>query len=327
MAPATFCNTENPCQDPKTHLTFAETLLQKNLVLERDETKVLQINIGLVCDLKCTHCHLNAGPGRKEIMSLETMNQVIDFAFKHPFEILDITGGAPELNPHLETFIESLIPLKTTIILRSNLSALWKKGETLMNFLKEKKINIVTSFPSLNEIQAESVRGKGFFNKSIETLQKLNQLGYGHPNTGLKLDLVVNPSGAFLSPSQGSIEKRFRKTLQQKWNIHFNQLFSFSNVPLGRFRSWLKKTDNLENYMKKIRTAFNPCAVDGLMCKTLLSVSWDGYLFDCDFNQADRLHIGNQKTHITQLKELPAQGSKITVGDHCFTCTAGTGFT
>jgi radical SAM/Cys-rich protein len=255
------------------------------------------------------------------------MKQVTDFASAIPFDVIDITGGAPELNPDLPFLIESLTPLKTIIMLRSNLSALQKKGKPLMDFLRENRIHIVTSFPSLNEIQAESIRGKGSFSSGIETLKILNELGYGKPESGLMLDLVVNPSGAFLPASQKSLEIRFKTALEQKWNIRFNRLFCFANVPLGRFRSWLQQSQNFESYMQKLMTAFNPSAADGLMCRTLLSVSWDGYLFDCDFNQAAGLFMGNRKTHITELTEPPAPGSSIAVGEHCFTCTAGTGFT
>jgi radical SAM/Cys-rich protein len=217
--------------------------------------------------------------------------------------------------------------MKTAIMMRSNLSALQNKGKHLMEFLRENRVHIVTSFPSLNESQTESIRGKGSFITGIETLKILNELGYGMPGSGLMLDLVVNPAGAFLPPSQSSLEKRFKTTLEQKWDIRFNRLLCFANTPLGRFRSWLQESNNFENYMQKLVKAFNPSAADGLMCRTLLSVSWDGYLFDCDFNQAARLFMGNRKTHITELKEPPAPGSPIAIGEHCFTCTAGTGFT
>jgi len=310
-----------------TYDKFIKTLSKNNVILEREKTTTLQINTGLLCDRKCTHCHLSAGPERKELMSRETMKQVVDFASANHFEIIDITGGAPELNPDLPFLIESLMPLKTVIMLRSNLSALQSKGKPLMDFLRENRIHIVTSFPSLNELQTESIRGKDSFSSGIETLLMLNELGYGLPDSGLILDLVVNPSGAFLPPSQESLEKRFKTTLEQKWNVRFNRLFCFANVPLGRFRSWLENSQNFEGYMQKLITAFSPSAAGGLMCRTLLSVSWDGYLFDCDFNQAAGLFMENRKIHITELTEPPAPGSSIAVGEHCFTCTAGTGFT
>ncbi len=310
-----------------THNTFIKTLSKNNVILERERATTLQINTGLLCDRQCAHCHLSAGPERKELMSRETMKQIVDFASTGHFAVIDITGGAPELNPNLPFLIESLMPLETGIMLRSNLSALKNKGKPLMDFLRENRINIVTSFPSLNELQTESIRGKGSFSTGIETLKMLNALGYGLPDSGLVLDLVVNPSGAFLPPSQKSLEKRFKATLEQKWDIRFNRLFCFANAPLGRFRSWLQESQNFEGYMQKLLTAFNPSAAGGLMCRTLLSVSWDGYLFDCDFNQAARLFMGNRKTHITELTEPPAPGSSIAVGEHCFTCTAGTGFT
>jgi len=307
--------------------TFIRTLSKNNVTLERERATTLQINTGLLCDRQCAHCHLSAGPERKELMSRETMKQVVDFASAGHFEAIDITGGAPELNPDLFFLIESLMPLNAVIMLRSNLSALQSKGKPLTNFLRDNRIHIVTSFPSLNELQTESIRGKGSFRSGIETLTMLNELGYGLPDSGFMLDLVVNPSGAFLPPSQQSLEKLFKTTLEQKYNIRFNRLFCFANAPLGRFRSWLQQSQNFEGYMQKLVTAFSPSAAGSLMCRTLLSVSWDGYLFDCDFNQAARLFMGNRKTHITELTAPPAPGSSIAVGEHCFTCTAGTGFT
>jgi radical SAM/Cys-rich protein len=179
----------------------------------------------------------------------------------------------------------------------------------------------------LNEVQAESQRGKGTFRTSLDVLKKLVNLGYGQEKSGLELDLVVNPTGAFLPASQAETEKRFRRLLHQKWGIEFNELFCFANVPLGRFRSWLIKSGNYSNYLSKLKSAFNPCAVAGLMCRTLLSVSWDGYLYDCDFNQAAGLFMGNHKTHVSEMKNTPEPGSPIAMGDHCYTCTAGSGFT
>jgi len=185
----------------------------------------------------------------------------------------------------------------------------------------------VASFPSLNEVQLESFRGKESFQSSIDTLKTLNEMGYGKEKTGLELDLVVNPSGSFLPPSQAETENKFHRIIKQKWGICFNRLYTFANVPLGRFWTWLIKSGNFENYMEKLISAFNPCAVKGLMCRNLVSVSWDGYLFDCDFNQAAGLFLGKRKTHVSEIKNPTKPGTPIAADNHCFTCTAGSGFT
>ncbi len=306
---------------------FQQMLDRHGITLLKDNTTTLQINIGLRCNQTCRHCHLDASPSRGEMMIRETMDQVIEFARCGHFEIIDITGGAPELHPDLGNFIKSVSPYALKTILRSNLTALPRKLNHLVDILKESQTTIVASFPSLNEVQLESFRGKGSFQSSIDTLKTLNEMGYGKEKTGLELDLVVNPSGSFLPPSQIETENRFHRIIKQKWGIRFNRLYTFANVPLGRFRTWLVKSGNFENYMEKLISAFNPCAIKGLMCRNLVSVSWDGYLFDCDFNQAAGLFLGKQKIHVSEIKNPPEPGTPIAVGNHCFTCTAGSGFT
>lgn len=261
------------------------------------------------------------------MMAPETMEQVAQLA-RHPgFTTIDITGGAPELNPHINPFVQTLSRLGRRMIFRANLTALAADETGLMNLLADKQVAVAASFPSLNANQTDSLRGKGIFETSLDTLKRLNRLGYGWDGSELKLDLVVNPAGAFLPPSQESTRKRFAKTLKRKWGLSFNNLYSFANVPLGRFRKWLQKTDNLDNYMVKLVTAFNPCAVDGLMCRQLISVAWDGYLYDCDFNLARRLDLSGRRTHITEIDGPPKEKSPIATGEHCYTCTAGAGFT
>ena len=307
---------------------FRLTLARHGLELTRGQTTILQVNAGLLCNQACHHCHLEAAPGRKELMSQETVDQVAAFARRCHFQVIDITGGAPELNPNLAPTIEKLRPLAPRIMLRSNLTALTDgRRDYLMDLCRGRQIVIVASFPSLNEAQAESQRGQGVFQRSIAALQKLNSLGYGQPDSDLELNLVSNPTGSFLPSSQEQVEKRFRQVLERKWGIVFNHLFVFANVPLGRFRQWLERSGNLKGYMERLVSSFNPCAVEGLMCRTLISVSWDGYLYDCDFNQARGLYMCGRKTHISELEELPEPGSPITVSDHCYTCTAGAGFT
>jgi radical SAM/Cys-rich protein len=307
---------------------FHHTLFRHGLRLERGKTTILQINVGLLCNQGCRHCHLSAGPGRKENMDTETADTVIAYAKRSRFEAIDITGGAPELNPNIVKLIEGLSPHSPRLMFRSNLSVLSNgKREPLMGLLKDKRVVIVASFPSLNEAQADSQRGDGIFVKSIEALQKLNSMGYGQEETGLELVLVCNPTGAFLPSPQDQVTKRFREVLMKKWGIVFNNLYAFANVPLGRFRRWLKETGNLESYMGRLASSFNACAVEGLMCRTWVSVSWDGYLYDCDFNLARGLHMGKRKTHVSEMAGPPPEGNPIAVADHCYTCTAGPGFT
>ena len=307
---------------------FGQTLAKHGLSLTRLKTTTLQVNVGLLCNQACRHCHLEAGPKSEEVMSKETVDQVIDLARRFYFEAIDITGGAPEMNPHLGDMIKRLSLHSPRLMLRSNLTALaQEERQHLMDLCKQNRVVIVASFPSLNEAQAESQRGKGVFQESIEVLRQLNSLGYGKPGSGLELNLVSNPTGAFLPTSQEQLEKRFCQVLENKWGIVFNNLFTFANVPLGRFRHWLERSGNLDGYLQKLATSFNPCAIEGLMCRSLLSVSWDGYVFDCDFNQAADLYMGGKKTHISDLKELPEPGEPIAVSHHCYTCTAGAGFT
>ena len=307
---------------------FNLTLARHDLKLDRKTTRTLQVNVGYLCNQACRHCHLNAGPGHKKNMGLEIIQEVISYARTGGFEIVDITGGAPELNPHAETLIEGVCNVASRVMLRSNLSVLNDgKRNHLIKLLREKRVVIVASFPSLNEIQMDSQRGNGIFQMSIDALTKLNNLGYGHKGTGLELNLVSNPTGSFLPPDQVQAEKRFRQVLKRKWGIVFNNLYNFANVPLGRFRQWLVRTNNLETYIDKLYSNFNACAVDGLMCRTLVSVSWDGYLYDCDFNLARGLFMGGHKIHVSEMTGPPEPGGHIATADHCYTCTAGSGFT
>jgi radical SAM/Cys-rich protein len=307
---------------------FRQTLSRHGLRLERGQTTTLQINVGLFCNQTCRHCHLSAGPGRRENMDLETADQVVGYARRNSFEIIDITGGAPELNPNLVYLIKKLAPLAPRIMVRTNLSALNDgKRDYLFGIFKGYEVVVVASFPSINEAQADSQRGSGIFQKSIEALKRLNAEGYGEEGSGLELDLVSNPTGAFLPASQPEAEKRFRKVLEQKWGISFNNLYNFANVPLGRFRQWLSQSGNLEKYIQKLASSFNLCAMEGLMCRTLVSVAWDGYLYDCDFNLARGLYLGGTRIHVSKMSGPPAQGTPVAVADHCYTCTAGAGFT
>ena len=308
--------------------SFKNNLAQHGLQLARGKCTTLQVNVGLLCNQSCLHCHLDAGPSRKEIMSEQTVAEVMKLATRFRFEIIDITGGAPEMNPHIEKLVSSLSSLTHNLILRSNLTAIAAERQNrLLEILTEKKVTIIASLPSLNEVQSDSQRGKNSFATSINALRKLNSLGYGLPGSNLELNLVSNPVGAFLPPKQEQVENRFRQMLARKWNISFNSLYTFANVPLGRFLLWLETSDNLETYILKLASNFNPCTLEGLMCRSLISISWDGYLFDCDFNQSLELYMGGKKKHISELHDLPGPGETIAVSEHCYTCTAGSGFT
>lgn len=327
MAIPTPLKTPEPAEDCCSDL-FARTLAEQRLTLTRGQTRTLQLNLGFLCDLACRHCHLEAGPQRREVMSRATMEDVIAFARRVPFAVIDITGGAPELVPDLPYLLQSLAPLTGKLLLRSNLTAIAEEGrQALLKICVDHQVTIVASFPSLNAGQADAQRGGGVFERSLETLRRLNALGYGQPGSGLELDLVTSPAGAFLPAGQAQTEKHFKRQLATKWGIVFNQLYTFANVPLGRFRTWLQLSGNFDSYLESLRAAFNPCTIDSLMCRHQLSVAWDGTLYDCDFNLAAAIPLGSARKHVAQLLQGPEVGAAIATGEHCFACTAGSGFT
>lgn len=307
--------------------SFSHTLKKHALQLKRGATTTLQINVGLLCNLVCKHCHFECGPHRKEVMNRSTMDDVIGFAQRNSFELADITGGAPEMISDLDYLIENLRPLVDKIILRSNLTLLLEEEyKDILHSLIENKVAIVASFPSTNKGQTNSQRGDGIWQKSIQGLQKLNEYGYGLPGSDLELILVSNPTGAFMPTDQCKAERKFKNDLASKWNIEFTHLFTFANVPLGRFQKWLISSGNYDKYMAKLAGNFNGSTVSDLMCRTLISVSWDGYLYDCDFNQAASLPYSATPTHLNQIDRLP-EDTTIATENHCYGCTAGAGFT
>ncbi|MBC8018034.1 MAG: arsenosugar biosynthesis radical SAM protein ArsS [Verrucomicrobia bacterium] len=307
---------------------FKQTLDRHGLELTRGETTTLQINVGLACDLACRHCHLEAGPNRTELMDIATVEAVIACAERIRFTTIDITGGAPELLPQLPYLVKKLAPLTSRLIVRTNLNALARpQSADLPELYRSHGVTIVASLPAVNAAQTESQRGDGTWETSIAMLRRLNGIGYGMEGSGLELDLVANPTGAFLPAGQAQAERRFQQDLQRRYNIAFNNLFTFANVPLGRFRNWLEQSGNLDGYLQKLTESFNTCTLPGLMCRSLISVDWNGFLYDCDFNLAVGLHHGAHKQHISHLTTLPAPGTPIQVGDHCYSCTAGSGFT
>lgn len=328
FGPAKMTEEENKHLMTEPILPFSEFLAARELELTRSEAVTLQVNIGLRCNQSCRHCHLEAGPARHELMDMAVAEEVFDFARRNRFSVIDITGGAPELHPGLPQILENLAPLAPELILRSNLTLIGESSNKgLIDICRENRITIVSSFPSPNKAQSESLRGKETFEKLVAALRLLNSEGYGHAGSGLKLNLVSNPAGAFLPASQDQVERKFRRDLEKNWGIVFTNLYTFGNMPLGRFRHWLVQTGNEQAYMKKLAASFNPCTIPGLMCRSLVSISWDGYLYDCDFNQAANIPLGGKKLHISETEHPPLRGSPIAVGEHCYACTAGSGFT
>ena len=296
--------------------------------LRPNTLEVLQVNLGYMCNQTCKHCHVDAGPDRTEIMTKETMQSCIDVIKSNNIETIDLTGGAPEMNPNFKWFVEHARPYVNEIIVRSNLTIIEanKTYNELPVFIAKNKIRLVSSLPFYNADKTDRQRGKGVFDKSINALRKLNNLGYGKPESGLTIDLVYNPTGAFLPAPQLSLEKEFKKVLKEEFDICFNQLFCITNLPISRFLDYLIQTENYEDYMFKLIESFNPTALDGLMCKNTLSVGWNGTLYDCDFNQMLDLKIDpNFPQSISSFNIDTLKNRVINTSQHCFGCTAGAG--
>lgn len=309
-------------------MTFTETLARHRLQLRRDETATLQINTGLHCDLACRHCHLDAGPHRTEVMDAAVMTDIVAFARRSPLATIDITGGAPELVPGLAGFIAALAPHCRTLLLRTNLTALARPADAdLLDCCQAQRVTLIASLPAPDAARTAAQRGSGIWERSLAMLRTLNERGYGQPGSDLPLYLVSSPTGAFLAPLQQESERRYRRELGERLGIAFTGLFAMSNAPLGRFRQWLESSGNLPAYTDRLAAGFNPAALDGVMCRSLLSVDWQGELHDCDFNLAAGLGLGGERVNIRDLERLPPTGSAIASGEHCFACCAGAGFT
>lgn len=296
--------------------------------LRPGKLEILQINVGYMCNQVCAHCHVDAGPDRKEIMTKDTMKQCLEVIKKTGAHTLDLTGGAPEMNPDFKWFVEEASKIGVQdIIVRSNLTIILanKKYHDLPEFFKEHRIHVVSSLPFYKREKTDKQRGDGVFDKSIRALQMLNAAGYGKEGTGLMLDLVYNPSGAFLPIDQQAMESDFKKALKQDFDITFNQLFAITNLPISRFLEYLIASGNYEDYMYALVEAFNPKAVQNVMCTNTLSVSWDGWLYDCDFNQMLGLKVAAKTNHISAYNEALLQDRAIVISQHCYGCTAGAG--
>ena len=287
----------------------------------------LQINLGKMCNQVCKHCHVDAGPGRKEIMSKEIMQHCLNILAAHNIPTTDLTGGAPELNPDFKWFVNEIKKLNKKVIVRSNLTILEANGfGDYSKFLANHKVEIVSSLPYYKKTFADKQRGEGVFDKSVTAIKKLNNLGYGKEGSGLILNLVYNPIGAFLPPSQIELEKDYKRELWNNFEIVFNNLFTITNMPINRFLDYLLQSGNYEMYMQKLVDSFNPVAASNVMCKFIISVGWDGQLYDCDFNQMLELNMDHGAPgHIKNFDMELIANRRIVTGQHCYGCTAGSG--
>ena len=296
--------------------------------LKPKKLEILQLNLGYMCNQVCSHCHVDAGPDRKEIMTVETMKQCLEVIKTTGAHTLDLTGGAPEMNPNFRWFVEeaSKAGIKDFIV-RSNLTIILanKKYHDLPEFFKKHNVHVVSSLPFYKREKTDKQRGSGVFDKSIKALQMLNKVGYAQEGTGLKLDLVYNPSGAFLPTNQEAMEQDFKVALKEDFNIDFDNLFAITNLPISRFLEYLIASENYEDYMYALVDAYNPAAVENVMCTNTISISWDGWLYDCDFNQMLDLKVASKVKHISEYNEDLLNDRKIIISQHCYGCTAGAG--
>ena len=309
--------------------TFKEKVKNSNIQQVRPKgLEILQINVGYMCNQVCSHCHVDAGPDRKEIMTQETMEQILQVLRNSKINTVDLTGGAPEMHPQFRWFVEEIRKTEVEeIIVRSNLTIILanKKYNDLPEFFAEYKIHVISSLPFYKRNKTDRQRGDGVFDSSIKALQMLNAVGFGLPNSELQLDLVYNPSGAFLPGDQKALELDFKKALDEDFNIKFNLLFTITNLPISRFLDYLIASENYEEYMHALVDAFNPSAVGNVMCTNTISVSWEGFLFDCDFNQMLDLKVDSTIAHISEFNSTALDGRNIRLSQHCYGCTAGAG--
>ncbi len=309
---------------------FPTRLAVEGLQLRRTRTEILQVNVGKLCNLTCTHCHVNAGPKRKEIMTRETIDRIIDWLAKTDIPTVDLTGGAPEMNPDFRYLVKRVKALQRPrhVIDRCNLTILLESGYAeLAGFLATKKIEIIASMPCYTPENVNAQRGEGVFHGSIKALQLLNSLGYGI-HIDLPLHLVYNPVGAFLPGPQAELEANYKRELKKHFGIVFNNLYTITNLPIARFAAYLRHNNKLEEYMQLLIDNFNPATIDGLMCRNTISVGWRGEVYDCDFNQQLGMQWENGKRFfLWDVDPDKIDNREIMTGDHCFGCTAGAGST
>ena len=311
-----------------TRPSFTRTLRAHGLELPRTRLEILQVNVGKLCDLACSHCHVEAGPKRTEIMQSHTVTRILELLANAPqVRTVDLTGGAPEMNPHFRTLVRASRALGKTVIDRCNLTVLFRPGqEDTAEFLAAQSVKVIASLPCYTKANVEKQRGLHVFDPSIRGLQRLNALGYGHTDSRLELDLVYNPIGATLPPSQDQLETDYRRELAEHFGIVFNRLFTITNMPIKRFLHLLMREGRYEQYMQTLLDAFNPHAATHVMCRNLLSVDWRGQLYDCDFNQALELPLDGHRRTLWDIEDLAeVERGPITFADHCYGCAAGAG--
>jgi len=316
--------------NPEQYPTFERQLKDIGLMpLTPVGIEIFQINMGKMCNQVCAHCHVDAGPDRKEIMTRDTMQQCLDVIAAHPsLTTVDLTGGAPEMNSEFRWFVTELKKLNRHVIVRCNLTIIRanKKYYDLPQFYKDNDIEVVSSLPFYTADRTDKQRGNGVFQDSIKALQMLNEVGYGIEGSRLTLNLVYNPAGAFLPPAQDVLEREYKIELQKNFDIVFNNLFAITNLPISRYLDYLLVSGNYEDYMSKLIDAFNPSAAHSVMCRNTLSIGWDGFLYDCDFNQMLDLKIAcKDKQHISNFDLAAFENRNIITGQHCYGCTAGAG--
>ena len=288
---------------------------------------MLQINIGKHCNQACHHCHVEAGPLRSEIMTEKTVDRIIELIKSTTtLKTIDLTGGAPEMNPHFKKLVSTARSMNLEVIDRCNLTIFFENEFIdLPSFLKENKVHIIASLPCYTKDNVDKQRGRGVFDKSIEGLKLLNSLGYGINGTGLILDLVYNPGGAFLPGNQEKLQTDYKRELKQFFNLEFNQLYTITNMPIKRFLDDLNRQEKFNEYMHLLVDNFNPTATNSVMCKSLISIGWDGQIYDCDFNQMLEIPANNKKINVWNINQLNDLNNQIALGDHCYGCTAGAG--
>jgi len=306
---------------------FVGVLADHGIDLRRNATRILQINLGKLCNQTCVHCHVGAGPGRKEVMSAEVADRCIEWMREHRPATVDITGGAPELCPEFRRIALAGREIGANVIVRCNLTVVFEPGhEDLPEFYRDNQLELVCSLPCYSQKNVDTQRGEGVFDKSIRALQRFNELGYG-THDALRLTLVYNPLGPTLPPAQPDLQAAYRERLREDFGVEFHELICLTNLPVTRFELFLKQTGKLEAYHELLLQSFNPATTDGLMCRDTLNVGWEGDLFDCDFNQMLDLPLGSARRYLWDVTPEELDGGAIATGRHCFGCTAGAGST
>jgi len=313
----------------QTHLKPFDAILSESRIYPLTATgiTIFQVNVGRLCNQLCKHCHVNAGPDRKEIMQKNTMEICLDIIEKTDIPTVDITGGAPEMNPNFRWFVKEFSKRGRHVMVRSNLTILTEPDyKNLPEFFAENKVEVIASFPHYLEQTLDRQRGNGVFKKSIEALKQLNSIGYGKQDSGLILNLVYNPAGAFLPPSQKALEADYKREMLKRYGVVFNNLFTITNMPIGRFLNYLRASQNYDAYMQKLTSNYNPNAASQVMCRYTLSVGWDGSLYDCDFNQMLGMKVNHgAPSNIKAFDITRLCKRQIVTGIHCYGCTAGGG--